>query len=191
MAENFTIGSYLTFLDSELDQVINEARQNFTGLSEDQFNWKANGKEWSVAQCLEHMRMNGISFIPVFDKVLREEHSSEEYLNLPYSNGFLGKRAIRIIGPENTRKFKTTKKFSPQLSNYTLTALEDFISLQEVLKDYVSKSSSYNIKKIKVAMPAFEIFRLSMGDMLNFIIAHEKRHIKQATLIMKMTGFPS
>ena len=190
MNENFTIGSYLKGLENDIDEVVEDSRRSFSHLTEDQFNWKPNSNEWSVAQCFEHMRMNGISILPALEKALRENTPSEDCAEKSYKHGFLGKRAIRIISPESTRKFKTTKNFSPEMSNYRLSAIEDFVSLQETLKNCVTRSSSYNIEKIMVAMPAFRIFRLRMGDMLKFVIAHEQRHVKQAKLVMGMKGFP-
>ena len=189
MIENYTIGTYLESLKLEIEGVIHDSGK-FSVLTEEQFNWKPNSNEWSVAQCFEHMRMNAISFIPVFEKLFRDHSATRIDPDTPYRHSFMGKRAIRIIGPESTRKFKTTKKFSPMLSNYRLSAVDDFISLQHRMIEFVDHSSSYNIQKIKIAFPAFRIMRLSMGDMLKFIVAHEKRHIKQARLVTGMTGFP-
>jgi hypothetical protein len=190
MAEIITVGGYLNILNSDINEIVEESRNHFSGLSEEQFNWKANLNEWSVAQCLEHLRMNGISFMPVLDRVIRDKSGTFDDENMEYRHGFIGKRAIRIIGPESTRKFKTTKNMDPRLSNYALSALDDFVEFQSVLQNYIEDFRKVNIRNTIIPFPGFPIFRLSLGDMLKFIIEHEKRHIKQAKNVMGMQGFP-
>jgi DinB family protein len=191
MNENNSVESYLNFLREEINEIVSDTRVNFLSLNENQFNWKPDKDEWSVAQCLEHLRMNLVSFIPVFDKKFRENTNSSIDLEMPYKNSFLGKRLIRFIGPEGTRKLKTSKKFTPQLSNYHLGALDDFITFHDKISEWVEKARKVNIKKVRIVSPAIKILNLSMGDMLRFIIAHEQRHIKQAKNVMQLDSFPS
>ena len=45
----------INYITSEMQNVADDAKSTFGGLSSDQLNWKPGKKSWSVAQCLDHL----------------------------------------------------------------------------------------------------------------------------------------
>ena len=189
MAEDATYNNYLDGLQADLQAIIDNVMTEFSGLDDIQFNWKPNATSWSVAQCLEHVRAAGLAFIPEFETKLSSFQGGADP-NIVYRPGFFAKRFIHFIGPNTTIRVSTSKKLEPELSNYTVDSLEDFIDFQNKLMSVVDEARKVDPYKVKIQSPVASIFKLGVGDMLKFMIEHEFRHIKQAKDVVQNPSFP-
>ena len=89
---------------------------------------------------------------------------------------FFGKTILKSVQPGNTRKVKTLPIWEVSEGNYKLDIIEDFLAQQNHLKSYIERN-----KGLIVQNPVI----YSLIDALAIIIAHEKRHFKQAEFVIR------
>jgi uncharacterized damage-inducible protein DinB len=133
---------------------------------------------WSIAQCLEHLNTYGHYYLPLFEKGLAQS-------TVPDSNvigsSWLGKKAIDSMNPATgTKKFKAFKNYIPEVNLDAQKVVAEFIHQQERLLQILRMSQSKNIQAIKIPISIAKFLKLNLGDALQFLIAHNERHIQQA-----------
>lgn len=86
-----------------------------------------------------------------------------------------------MMDPETgKRKFKAFKGHIPasELDAYAVVA--EFVQHRERLLVYLKQARSANLNAIRIPISIARFITLKLGDVFQFIIAHDERHIRQA-----------
>jgi hypothetical protein len=68
--------------------------------------------------------------------------------------------------------------------------VSEFLDQQEKLLQYLKQARNYNINKIKIPISIAKFIKLNLGDVFQFIVAHDERHIQQANRNLKTVAQP-
>src|SRR5262249_15030833 len=105
---------FLQTIVAETNTNSETARQLVAGLSDDQLNWKPSSKEWSIAQCLNHLTVAAGKFDPYFAKAITHGRTRQPVTGkLLYRPSIMGGLLIKQVVPETTRKLNAPKIFRP------------------------------------------------------------------------------
>lgn len=132
---------------------------------------------WSIAQCLEHLNSYGEFYLPKIQTALEKN-------KYPYSNhfksGWFGAYFIKIMLPDSGKKYKAFKKHVPKYDLDAAAVVSTFIHQQELLLSYLRIAQGHDLNRIKIPISISPFIKLKLGDVFQFIIAHNERHIAQA-----------
>lgn len=168
------------------------ARQLVQGLSEAQLNWKPDAKQWSIAQCLEHLAVTSRQFNTYFTDVIeRARQKWPASGTIPYRPSFVGGWLIKQVVPETTRKFPSPKVFRPSDSSSIQDALGLFLKQQEKFLDFVRQSEGVDYNRARLRSPVTPLMRYSLADAFVVTIVHGHRHLAQANRVKAMPNFPN
>jgi len=181
---------HLSGLVSAANAIADEALAGFGDLTAPQLNWKPGAKQWSVAQCFDHLVTANQAFFPTFEKVLSGEKKNTFWESLPWLPAFWGKMLIKAVAPESTRKLTAPKIFHPASSSIDGAIIRRFIDQQNQVIRYMKATEHLDIEKIKISSPVTNLITYSLMDAYRIIINHEKRHFLQAIRVSEMDGFP-
>lgn len=78
------------------------------------------------------------------------------------------------------RKYKAFKGHIPDSDLNTSEVVAEFLRQQEEMLMYLREAEARNLDKIKIPISIGKFIRLRLGDVFQFIIAHNERHIRQA-----------
>lgn len=133
---------------------------------------------WSAAQCLEHLNQYGNYYLPQIEKALL--HASTAKSDDPFKSTLLGSYFTRMMDPDSgKRKVKTFKEYIPVSDLDPHQAVAEFIQQQERLLQYIRQASGANLNA-RIPISLTKWIRLKLGDVFQFIVAHNERHIRQA-----------
>lgn len=152
------------------------------GLSDEQFNWRPSDKEWSAAECVDHLVAIGTLLKRRIEESIelgREKHLESDG---PFKHPRLGNRILRTVGPRdehNRRKFKAPEIYAPT-SNHSVSRLETaFGELQDQLIEYTERANGLDLGRIRRPSP-IPLVKLSLGQWFGLAANHQKRHFQQA-----------
>ncbi len=136
-------------------------------------------KRWSALECLDHLNRYADHYLPLLQarQVLAKAEKSEAY-----RSGLLGKPFALAMHPARRHKrLNSPAKMNPLGSALDAgTVVEAFRQNQlrylQVLEQLRSRELSGN----RIAISAFPIVKLSLGDMLHTLVWHNMRHALQA-----------
>jgi len=176
---------------AELGAIGEEARRAFGALSAQQVNWKPGPDEWSVGQCLEHLIKTNRGFFPVLERIARGERRQSAWERWSPLSGFFGRMVARSLEQEGGRKFKAPAKLHPSASGVAPDIVEQFAAHQAELAGLVGATGRADLKRTVVTSPVSGLVTYSLLDAYRIVVAHERRHLRQARRVTQRPGFPA
>lgn len=170
-----------TFLRQLTDQV-QELRATvdaqLRSLSSHQLNFKPSAASWSVLECLEHLNRYSRFYNPELANALRGQTQPQN----PHEVGFtwLGRKSYETVRPDNGKQHTTIKHMNPAGSALGAEVVQEFLQHQEQLLALLAAANCTNLNRKAVRIEFFRLLRLRVGEALQFMVAHEQRHVQQA-----------
>jgi DinB superfamily len=175
---------------SELEKISESSRRIFGKLSAKQLNFKPSAKNWSIAQCFEHLIVTNNLYFPNIQKVIDGKHRNNFFSKIPFSTNLIGVLMRNALNPNQRRKMKTFKIFEPTVSDVSEMIIEDFAENNQKLIEMIEACKDLEIHKIKIAEPLSVALNLRLDDAFEILVMHEKRHFLQAERVLETGGFP-
>lgn len=171
-----TTADFLTALPARIEALQAIVRTEFRPLPAAVLNRKPGPEAWSILECLEHLNRYSRYYHPALHRAL-----SRSTLPRPeFSFSWLGRKSIEAVRPANTKRQKTLARMNPNHSQLTPATLDEFEARQQELLALVARAATTDLTRRAVPVEFLRLLRLSIGDTLEFLLAHQERHLGQA-----------
>lgn len=170
----------------ELDKLTKMFVSEFGGLSADALNWKPNPQIWSVGQCIHHLIVVNESYYPVLNQVKTGKYQVPMLCRIGFVHRLFGNLVLNAVQPEQKRKTRTFPIWQPVSSNIPADIVTQFEKHHENLKLLIQSSQDLVQKNVLISSPANRIIVYSLQTAFDIMVAHEKRHLKQAREINRL-----
>ena len=164
----------------QFEAIKREAGELLAKLTEGQFNWRPGPGQWSIADCLSHLNVTGRLYLPVIEEGIRRGRARQLLGRGPFRHGFLGNWFVRTVEPPVKLKVKAPRRFAPAPDQMLAEVAPEFMALQEEWLRCVGEADGVDLGRVKVQSPATKLLRLTLGQSLALMAAHERRHLWQA-----------
>ena len=179
----------ITQITSALTQVADDARVSFGGLTSDQLNWKPSEKDWSVAQCLEHVVKTNHEFDAEFVKLANGTRKNSFWENYSPFSGWAGRFLAGVVSNDAKKAKAPTPRIVPP-SDIGGDIVERFVAEIDEVNGIVEACDGVDLEKTVVTSPFLAVFTYKLDDALTVLVEHSKRHVRQAKRVMVSEGFP-
>jgi hypothetical protein len=98
---------------------------------------------------------------------------------------WLGRKFIRMMEPDNTKKQKTFRRMDPSNSVLTIDVIREFLNHQNGLAQTIRLAGDKDLNQRAVPVEFFRLLKLSPAEALQFVIVHQQRHFLQLERILK------
>lgn len=154
-------------------------QSSFENMEEATLNTLAPDNGWSIVQCLEHLNSYGRYYIPLIQKAIHKEHGPNTELQVKSS--WLGRYFTNMMIPSaQMHKYKALKDHIPALQLQAKLVITESIQQQHTLIEILNTAQHTDINAIKIPISIARFLRLRLTDVLQFIVAHNERHLQQA-----------
>jgi hypothetical protein len=169
----------LSSLEDRVEQHIDDTLTFFQNKKDTFLNRPSATGGWSIAQCLDHLNSYGNYYLPVIAERIGIAPPA------PFANDFtstwLGSYFTSMMDPKTgTKKYKAFKGHIPAKELDAAKVVGTFINQQEELLRLIRMSAGKDLNKIKIPISISPLIRLRLGDVFQFITAHDERHLQQA-----------
>jgi uncharacterized damage-inducible protein DinB len=172
-----TVTELLDLLADQTENHIQDAVKIFQNLSEEELLKPASNGGWSIAQCLWHLNSYGDYYLPKIKSGLDKGYPG----NPVFKSTWLGSYFTRIMKPgAQMKKFKAFKSHVPPAELSAHKVVAEFIQQQEQLLTYLKLARHSDMNQIRIPISILNWVKLKLGDVFQFIIAHDERHLQQA-----------
>lgn len=177
----------------QLDAIKAEAHAVSAGLSESQFNWRPGEGRWSIAECLVHLNRSVTATLPAFDRAIAEGRAKGRTAEGggPARYGWFSRWMIASMEPPPKRRMKTFPIFQvPVGGSHTLAkVLPEFIVTRDQLVQRIRQADGLDLTRNRTVSPVTRLLRMPLGAYLQFVIAHDRRHLWQARQVRNAPEF--
>jgi hypothetical protein len=176
-------------LQSQLAALKTDASELVSGLRESQFNWRPDQRKWSMAECLLHLNIVGDRYVRIIETALEAARARGFTAREAPAHGFVGKWILANTEPPPKRRYKSPRGFTPSYGQPITAVLPTFLHLQDQLTLQIERSNGLDLGRIKVPAPGLPV-RFNLLLTLEWIVAHERRHLWQARQVRENPAFP-
>jgi hypothetical protein len=164
-------------LESEVESHLQTAITIFQNARPELLQQPAAHHGWSIAQCLWHINSYGHYYLPAIAQAMKSDAASRE----TFTSSWLGAYFTRLMKPgEGMKKMKAFKDHTPPAQPDGRTEVAEFIRQQEVLLGLLRQARQVDLTHTKVAISLSRWIKLRLGDVFQFYVAHQGRHVAQA-----------
>lgn len=167
------------------------AEELLAGLNDAQFNWHPSPREWSIAECVDHLVLTGRAVLARLDEVIPEAFARGLSGQGPFRYRMLERWVVRLAEAPWRKKFKAPKSYVPSSGCPYAGVAPCFFAVQEGFLTSLRKADGLDFAKIRVPNPVTTWFTLSLGQYLAMHAAHERRHLRQARRVKSDPRFPA
>lgn len=179
----------VTDLITELRQLCQQhiaTAQQLQQHTDDELNRRSRPDSWSALECIEHLNLYGVFYIPAMQSAMERAAASTQ---TEFSCGWLGNYFAESMKPKaQLNKMKTFKDKNPinsQLSSSVV--LTNFVEQQQQLLALLDQAQHRNLM-VRVPTTLSSLVRLRLGDALRFVTYHNDRHMAQAQRALSETA---
>lgn len=169
-------------LENKVEMHLQIAIHTFQNLSETVLLQMPDIGGWSIAQCFEHLNSYGRYYLPQIKTALAK--NPESSFSNTFKSTWLGNYFTKMMLPSNTKKYKAFKDHTPPVELDAHAVLAEFIEQQEMLLNYLKQAREVDLDKIRIPISITKWIKLKSGDVFQFMIAHDERHIQQAKRVL-------
>ncbi len=169
------------------DIAVNEsaAAEVVRGLSDWQLNWQqVPGKSWSVAQTLDHIALTNSIYVDAMLKAVEAAPRPTRMWSGRIEAGFFGRKFIENLEPPVKRlKLKAPEEIIPASRKAAEEVLAALTASHEGIRRVIDLSTGMDLNEITFVNPFARLLRPRLGTGLQILMAHERRHLWQASNI--------
>lgn len=169
----------LDTLENKVEQHLQEAVNRFQNMPAAVLLQPAPDGGWSIAQCLEHLNGYGHYYLPHLKSGL--ERKQDRPAADTFTSTWLGHYFTRSMDPvTGKKKYKAFKNHIPERDLDAHAVVAEFIQQQETLLSCLKSARQADLNAIRIPISLTKWIKLRLGDVLQFLIAHNDRHMAQA-----------
>lgn len=164
-------------LEDQVEAHISDAVKIFQNLSNEELLKPSVNGGWSIAQCLWHLNSYGHYYLPKIKSGLAKNYPA----NPDFKSSWLGSYFTRTMQPgAQMKKYKAFKDHLPPQTLNAQQVVAEFIQQQEQLLSYLKQARQSDMNRVRIPISILNWIKLKLGDVFQFIIAHDERHLQQA-----------
>ncbi|HVU53638.1 MAG TPA: DinB family protein [Puia sp.] len=169
----------LNGLERSVNEHIQSAVVVFQNMRSDLLLKPAPDGGWSIAQCLEHLNRYGSYYIPQIRQGLARQKKLET--GGVFKSGVIGAYFTRMMDLDRgQKKIKAFKEYIPGVELDAHAVVAEFIRQQEMLLACVRCARRVDLGRPRIPVSIMKWLKLKLGDVLQFVVMHDERHIRQA-----------
>lgn len=165
-------------LDNRVEQHIADAVALFQNQSHEILNMPSATGGWSIAQCLDHLNSYGHYYLPrMRDQMKAAPRAEKDH----FTSSWIGAYFTKMMDPATgKRKYKAFKGHIPPSNLDAAAVVREFIRQQEMLHALLREGMHKDLDAIRIPISILPLIRMKAGDVFQFMIAHNERHMQQA-----------
>lgn len=175
-----------------------EVRQRAAALTEpltsDQFNWRPGPDRWSIGECFEHLNVTARRYQENMTRAIADGRARGLYgSGAPAKYGWFSRWFEGQLEPPPKRRMKAPPafQFTPAASMEKGSVMEQFSARGKTWLELLEACEGLDVARVKVVSPAMGLLRFPIGAAFRHQLAHERRHLWQASAVSKAPGFPT
>lgn len=168
----------LNILESKVEEHISDVTSLFQNRGDSFLNAPSQAGGWSIAQCLDHLNSYGDFYLPYIENGLQ---TGPDAAASGFTSSWLGAYFTNMMDPKTgTKKYKAMKGHIPNSDLDAAAVIAEFIRQQEVLLIQLRSAKKKDLNTITIPTSITKLITLRLGDVFQFLIAHNERHMQQA-----------
>ena len=160
------------------------------GLSGAQLAWRLSAAQWGLADICSHLAAITTLYLPSLDDAIRRGHGDAAYSDRPFQGNVMSRFLVWTIEPPVRVRLRSPKALLPRPAEDPVESRQRYRAAQAAFELRLERAAGLDLAHIGVTLPTITQARFALGTVLALLLAHERRHLWQATVVRKAPVFP-
>lgn len=161
------------------------------GLGESQLVWRPRPVQWGLAEICAHLATTTTVYLPAIDDAIRRGHADAAYSDRPFQGNVLSRLMVWYMEPPVRLRMRAPKVLRPLPDEDGMAARQRYRTAQAAFELRLERAAGLDLAHVRVQLPTIRSARFALGTVLALLLAHERRHLWQATVVRKAAEFPT
>jgi DinB superfamily len=161
------------------------------GLTAEQLAWQPSDAQWGLAGICGHLVTITNVYLAAIDDAITTGHDAAAYSDQPFRGSFVSRLLVWYMEPPVRIRSKTPSALLPPSGLEPLMARQQYRAAQSALELRLERAAGLDLAHVLVRVPTLRGARASLGTVLAVLLAHERRHLWQATVVRQDARFPA
>lgn len=149
------------------------------------FSWQPqDGRAWSVGQCLDHLSQSNRLYITSLRDALANAPRGTAKVTAPIRSTWFGRKFISMMEP-GSRKMRAPKAIVPRSATSRAQVWSEFTRGLDEIEALIRDADTIDLNGPKFPSPLFTLSRMRAGTAFRILLAHMRRHIRQAENVLE------
>ena len=172
--------SLLNKLEFEVQELLEQVRQQLATRSPEALAARPGEGRWNVYECMAHINAFFDDYFGPIDLVIHKAKARQWKPGEKVRYTGRGRRAIRRADPDNGKKYRARKRYDFYNRVVGTDSLKSFIINCERLLRTLRAAREVDLNRPKVRKAKSWRAKYTLGNLLEFLVTHAKRHVAQA-----------
>ena len=160
------------------------------GLSPTQLAWRPADAQWGLEDICSHLATITTIYLPALDDAIQRGHADAAYTDRPFQGNVVSRLLVWTMEPPVRVRLRTPAVLRPRPAENPMQSRQQYRAAQNAFELRLERAAGLDLTHISVRLPTIGRVRLSLGTVLALLMAHERRHLWQATVVRKSASFP-
>lgn len=162
----------------------------YDGLTAAQLAWQPAPGRWGLAEVAAHLARATALYLPRLDDAIARAHADAAYSDAPPRGSLLGRLMVWSMEPPPRFRMRAPVAMRPPADLAPLEARAAYRGAQEALRVRLERAAGLDLTHVTVRLPTLPWLTLPLGNAFAVLLAHERRHLWQATAVRQARDFP-
>jgi len=149
--------------------------------------WRPSPERWGVADCMEHLVATGSAFYPKVRAAIGAAPHDDARDDARWSYSWLGRFLLGAVGP-NGRAARAPSVLIPPPARPDAPAR--LLAQQDELRALIADAQGVDLRRVRIPSPVSRLLTLRLGEALEMLLLHQRRHLNQAWRVRRASSFP-
>jgi len=149
-------------------------------IPEERWGLRADPERWSVAECVAHLNLTSMSYVPLLQHAVSRARMLERRPPGRYRRDPIGWLLWATMGPPVRVRLKTIARFLPSSLAAPALLVQEFDRLQAAQLDCLAQADGLPLSQVRVTSPFNAHVRYNLFACFTILPRHQHRHLWQA-----------
>ena len=161
-----------------------------SGLTPTQLAWRQTEAQWSLAEICAHLAIITTLYLPPLDDAIRRGHADAAYSDRPFRGNIISRWLVWSMEPPVRWRLRSPKVLQPVPLQDPEESRQRYRVAQNAFELRLERAAGLDLAHISLRLPTIRRARFALGTVLALLLAHERRHLWQATVVRKSPLLP-
>lgn len=149
------------------------------------FSWQPHdGRGWSVGQCLDHLSQTNRLYLASIRDALANAARHDTPVTAPIRSTWIGRWVAQKMEPGSI-KMKAPKRIVPRSATSRPQVWSEFTRGLDEIEAVIRDADRIDLNSATFPSPLFKFSRVRAGTGFRIMLAHLRRHIRQAERVLE------
>lgn len=184
-----TQNALLDRLEAELRDLLEQVRSKIAKLPEEALKVRKTPENWNILECFAHLNAYTDHYMSHIERSIHKAKARRWSTAPTFHSTWFGRYSVAYVDPANLgakKKRKSPKRFNYWQKDLHANEVRRFIISTEMLLRNIGLAREIDLNKPEIPLAQFKLLKMNLGDMFEFLVTHNRRHVLQALSIVEI-----